>query len=80
MPFPPSVAAEKLPPSEEDRKIVAPCTALVPFVTRIIKTISPPGVMDVGVGAAATVKGGNGVKIIKVCADPLRKPFSLATT
>jgi len=60
--------------------MVAPVTGLVPFVTRIIKTISPPGVMDVGVGAAATVKGGNGIRVIDVWADPLRKPFSLATT
>jgi len=66
LPFPPSVAVEKLPPPEEDRKIAAPFTGLVPFVTRIIKTISPPGVIDVGVGAAATVKGGNGVKVIEV--------------
>jgi len=36
--------------------------------------------MDVGVGAAATVKGGNGVRVIEVWADALRNPFSLATT
>jgi hypothetical protein len=36
--------------------------------------------MDVGLGAAATVKGGNGVRVIDVWPDPLRKPFSLATT
>jgi len=78
--LPPSVGLEKLPPAEEERRMVAPVTGLVPFVTRIIKTISPPGVMDVGVGAAATVKGGNGIRVIDVWVDPLRKPFSLATT
>jgi hypothetical protein len=78
--LPPSVGLEKLPPAEDERKIVAPVTGLVPFVTLICKTISPPGVIDVGLGAAATVRGGNGFKVIMVCADPLRKPVSLATT
>jgi hypothetical protein len=60
------VGLEKLPPAEEVRKIVAPVTGLVPFVTLISRTISPPGVMDVGLGAAATVRGGNGIKVIVV--------------
>jgi hypothetical protein len=80
LPLPPSVGLEKLPPAEEERKIVAPVTGLVPFVTRIFKTISPPGVIEVGLGTAATVKGGKGVTVIVVWADPLRKPLSLATT
>jgi len=78
--LPPSVALEKLPPPEEERKMVAPVTGLVPFVTRIIRTISPPGVIEVGLGAAATVNGGNGVRMIDVWAEPLRNPVSLATT
>ncbi len=80
MPFPPSVGLEKLPPAEDERKIVAPVTGLVPFVTRIIRTISPPGVIETGLGEAATVKGGNGFRVIVVRADPLMKPFSLAIT
>jgi len=78
--LPPSVGAEKAPPAEEERKIVAPITGLVPFVTLISRTISPPGVIDVGLAAVATVKGGKGFTVIVVWAEPLRKPVSLATT
>ncbi|TMI51088.1 hypothetical protein E6H13_09550 [Candidatus Bathyarchaeota archaeon] len=59
---------------------MAPVTGVVPFVTRIIRTISPPGVIETGVGEAATVRGGNGFRVIVVKADPLKKPLSLATT
>ena len=71
---------EKVPPAADERKIEAPVTGLVPFVTLICITISPPGVIDAGLGTAATVKGGNGYTVIVVCAEPLRKPDWLATT
>jgi len=45
---------------------VAPITGLVPFVTLISRTISPPGVIDVGLAAVATVKGGKGFTVIVV--------------
>jgi len=49
-------------------------------VTLIFRTISPPGVTDVGLAAVATVKGGKGFTVIVVWAEPPRKPVSLATT
>jgi len=80
LPLPPSVGLEKLPPADEERKIAAPITGLVPFVTLISRMISPPGVTDVGLAAVATVKGGKGFTVIVVWAEPPRKPVSLATT
>jgi hypothetical protein len=37
-------------------------------------------VIEVTLGTAATVKGGNGVRVIVFRSDPLMKPFSLAIT